>query len=162
VIQAKKLHEYLHPPAKGLYRCRVVYNTKSIHVEYYPYVKRVVKQLKLIYDDTIVYDKKYEDRSKLGELFLQKGEADDILIIKNAMVSDTSIANVAFFDGKRWLTPHKPLLHGTTRARLLERGIVHEAEIYERDIVNYKRVALLNAMIDFDIIATDEIRNIYC
>ena len=154
------LKEILNPPKKGLYRCRVVYSTKDIKVEYIPYIKRQVQKLKLIESNTIEYSKKYADRKELDSLFLQKGEGDEIIIIKNGFVSDTSIANLAFFDGDLWLTPKTPLLEGTTRARLLEKSKIFEKDIRVEDIFSFKKIALMNAMIDFDIIAEENIRNI--
>jgi 4-amino-4-deoxychorismate lyase len=159
----KKVHnlkELLNPPKKGLYRCRVVYSIEDVEVEYIPYVKRQVQKLKLVESNTIEYSKKYADRKELDALFLQKGDGDEIIIIKNGLVSDTSIANIAFFDGMLWLTPKKPLLQGTTRARLLENGKIFEKEIRAEDIFNFEKIALMNAMIDFDIIAEENIRNI--
>ena len=164
VLQTKKRHELklLSPPKKGLYRCRVVYTQSDIEVEYIKYSKRQVKKLKLIYDDTIEYEKKYEDREKLNQLFLDKGEADDILIIKNSLVSDTSIANVAFYDGNTWVTPSSALLEGTTRKRLLESGKIVLKEIKAEEIKGFQKIALMNAMIDFDIIAQDNLEDIIC
>jgi len=164
VLQTKKseLQKLLSPPKKGLYRCRVVYTQSDIEVEYIKYSKRQVKKLKLIYDDTIEYEKKYEDREKLNQLFLDKGEADDILIIKNSLVSDTSIANVAFYDGNTWVTPSSALLEGTTRKRLLESGKIVLKEIKAEEIKGFQKIALMNAMIDFDIIAQDNLEDIIC
>jgi 4-amino-4-deoxychorismate lyase len=156
------LRMFLNPPKNGLYRCRVVYSLENIEATYHPYVKRDVKTLKLIYDDEIEYSKKYENRSELNALFARKEEADDILIIKNSLVTDTSAANVAFFDETRWETPKNPLLKGVTRARLLEEGEIYERDIRVDDLKNYTKAALLNAMIDFDIIPQYNARDIYC
>lgn len=157
----KNLHDFLIPPQEGLFRCRVLYSKTSIEVSYYPYTKRHIQKLKLIFDDTIEYDKKYADRSRLDEHFALREDADDILIIKNGFVTDTSIANVVFFDGIRWITPREPLLKGTTRARLLESRAIFEADIAVNDLKDYKQVALLNAMIDFDIISKST-KGLYC
>ena len=162
VLTYKNLDSFLNPPKNGLYRCRLVYTQDSIKVSYHPYTKRSVKTLKLVYDDSIKYDKKYADRTKINTLFAQKEAADDILIIKNNLVSDTSIANIAFYDGKIWLTPKQPLLKGTTRARLLESSKIFEQDIAVKDLPKYTKVALLNAMIDFDIIATENIKATFC
>ena len=165
VLQTKNSHQLkklLSPPKSGLYRCRVVYTQHNIEVEYIKYSKRHVKKLKLIYDDTIEYEKKYEDRERLNQLFLDKGKADDILIIKNSFVSDTSIANVAFYDGTTWVTPHSPLLEGTTRKRLLESGKIVLKEIRVEDIKSFKKMALMNAMVDFDIITQNNLEEIIC
>ncbi|MEO1938214.1 MAG: aminotransferase class IV family protein [Sulfurimonas sp.] len=160
IKQVHNLKELLNPPKKGFYRCRVVYSIENVKVEYIPYKKRQIHQLKLLESNTIEYSRKYADRRELDALFLQKGEGDDILIIKNGFVSDTSIANLAFFNGEHWLTPKTPLLQGTTRARLLEEGKIFEKDIRVEDIYTYKKIALMNAMIDFDIIAEENIRKI--
>ena len=160
VKKVYNLKELLNPPKKGIYRCRLVYSRDDVEVEYIPYQKRQIQKLKLVKSDTIEYSKKYVDRRELDSLFAQKGEGDDILIIKNGFVTDTSIANLAFYDGEHWLTPKRPLLEGTTRARLLENGNFFEKDIRVEDIYTYKKIALMNAMIDFDIIAEENIRKI--
>jgi 4-amino-4-deoxychorismate lyase len=162
ITNDENLHSFLNPPKSGTYRCRLVYNKEKIKVSYHPYTKRSVKTLKLFYDDSIVYDKKYADRTKLDALFEQRGEADDILIIKNTLITDTSIANIAFYNGEKWLTPKQPLLKGTTRMRFLESGKIVEQDIEVKDLQNYKKIALLNAMIDFDIIAVENIKVVFC
>jgi len=160
--ETHKLSEYLSPPLKGLYRCRVVYCKDTIEIEYIEYIKRQVDTLKIIYDDSIEYSKKYVNREKINTLYSQKEKADDIIIIKNSFVSDTSIANIAFFDGEVWLSPKVPLLEGTTRKRLLESGKIIEKDIRVEEIKKFKKIALMNAMIDFDIIAQENIEDIIC
>lgn len=156
------LKNVLNPPNNGIYRCRVVYDDKTIKASYHKYIKRKVSSLKLIYNDNIDYSKKYENREAIDNLFLQKNDCDDILIVKNSLITDTSIANIAFYDGKNWLTPKKPLLDGTTRKRLIDNGFLAEVDIRVKDINNFYKIALMNAMIDFDIIAQENIRDIIC
>ena len=150
----------LNPPQKGLYRVRVLYTRDRVeNIEYIPYTPRVITTLKLV-ESNISYEKKYADRTEIDALFAQRGECDDILIIKDGLVRDTSIANVAFFDGNRWVTPKQPLLEGTSRARYLDEGKIVEEDISLEQIYHYKKVALLNAMVDFAIIPQDNIRKI--
>ena len=156
------LKESLHPPKKGLFRCRVLYDESSIDVEYIPYTKRSVKRLKLITANGLEYAKKYADREALSALFEQRGECDDVLIIKNSLICDTTIANIALYDGKDWFTPKSPLLFGTTRARYLQNREIKERDITPDSLNEYKKVALMNAMIDFDIIAVEKIEDIMC
>ncbi len=158
----ENLLEYLNPPQKGLYRCRVVYSFDTISVTYHLYKKRDIQTLKLVYDDNIKYDLKSENRERLNDLFQQKNNCNDILIVKNRLITDTTIANIAFFKDGIWFTPKEPLLKGTTRARLLDEGKIVEKSIRVTDIFNYTQVALLNAMIDFDIMAQKYIRKIIC
>ena len=144
------LVQLITPPDNHLYRCRVVYDAKTITVDYIPYTKRTQSTLQLVQAHSLDYALKYANRKELDALFTQKKDADDILIIKNGLVTDTSIANIAFFDGTQWLTPKEPLLHGTTRARLLDEKKIIEAAIEPSDLVNYTEFALMNAMIGFN------------
>ena len=150
----KNLYEYINPPKNGVYRCRLTYslNPHAINVSYYQYSKKKISSLKIVYDN-IKYCKKYKNRDELDELYKLKDDCDDILIVKDSLITDTSIANIAFFDGLFWLTPKLPLLKGTTRQRLLDDGKIQEANICVNDLKKFKKVALLNAMIDFDIIS---------
>ena len=82
-------------------------------------------------------------------MFAQRGSCDDILIVRRHLLTDTSIANIALFDGKHWHTPQSPLLKGTKRAELLDKGILSERKIHVEDIPSYSTVRLFNAMIDW-------------
>lgn len=146
------LNEYIYPPNEKLLKCKVIYNEEGIkEVSFQEYTKREINSFKLIYDDTIEYSKKSVERKDINKLFEKKENADEIIIIKNNLVTDTSIANIAIYDGTSWLTPKKPLLYGTTRARFLENKELIEANITVDMLLKSKRIALLNAMIDMDI-----------
>ena len=147
------------PSPKGLFRCKVVYTPQEIvHISYFPYTKRSVTSLKLLEANKIDYRFKYLDRSAIDALFAQREACDDVLVIQNGLLTDTTIANVAFFDGKEWLTPEKPLLEGTTRARYLAEGRLKPADITSAMLGSFSKIALLNAMIDFDIMPIKEIQ----
>jgi len=152
ISDIKNLQEYIKPPEWGLYRCRVVYNENEIKVTYHPYKKREVRSLKLLFNNEIEYALKSTDRDALDALYAQRDEADDVLIIKNLLVCDTTIANIAFYRLGMWITPKSPLLKGTTRARLLDEGKLIEADINANELRTFSQVALLNAMIDFEIL----------
>ncbi|RUM65637.1 MAG: hypothetical protein DSZ03_02440 [Sulfurimonas sp.] len=139
----------LHPPVKGVYRCRVVYDEQTCTVEYLPYVPKKIKTLKVIEAPILNYGLKYADRSALDALFQLRGHCDDIAIIQNGFLSDTTIANIALFDGKQWCTPTSPLLHGTTRQRLLDTKKIIEKPIPLSSIERYQKSAVFNAMMGF-------------
>ena len=146
------LQDYLNPPKKGIYRCKIIYNETILRVEYFPYQLSSVDSLKLLYCDTIKYSLKYENRDELNRLFELRGECDDILIVKNSLLTDTSKANIALYDGSKWLTPADPLLCGTTRSRLLDENKIFKKTLHVSDIRNFGKVAVLNAMVDFCIL----------
>lgn len=96
--------------------------------------------------------KKYLDRENLDNLFEKKEDCDEIIIVKNEIVTDTSIANIAVFYEGQWLTSKECLLKGTTRTRLLEERKIIEKDISLDMLKNASQIALMNAMIGFDII----------
>jgi 4-amino-4-deoxychorismate lyase len=160
----KQLHKFIKAPKKGLFRCRVLYtpdNIDDIFVEYIPYEKREIKTLKIVYDDTIDYRFKSTNREDINRLFMMRGDCDDILIVKEGFITDTSIANIALYDGI-WKTPKHPLLKGTTRQRLLDNGELTEEDIRVEDLASFSKVALLNSMIGFDIIANENKKDVFC
>jgi 4-amino-4-deoxychorismate lyase len=158
----KNLESYLNPPKSGLYRCRLTYDLQNIEVSYYKYKKREINSLKLVYDDKINYSKKSTNRDAIDKLFQEKDICDDVLIIRDNLVCDTSIANVAFYKDGLWFTPSKPLLKGTTRQRLLDSEKIIEKDIRVEEIENYSKIALMNAMIDFDIITKYNLKDVFC
>ena len=117
--------------------------------------------MKLIYDDDISYKYKSTNRDKINELFVKKGKCDDILIIKGGFITDTSIANIALYKDGIWYTPSNPLLKGTTRERLLDEKKIIQKTIKIQNLKEYSKIALMNAMIDFDII-TKKLKDVIC
>ena len=85
------------------------------------------------------------------ELFIKKDSYDEIIIVKNGIVTDTTIANIAIFYDEVWITSKNCLLKGTTRNRLLEDKFLVEKDITVNMLKKASKIALMNAMIDFDI-----------
>ncbi len=138
-------------PLKGLYRCRVVYG-KNIHsVEYIPYKEKSIENLKVV-SLNISYKYKYENRDIFNKLLEKYSIYDELIIVKDGYVTDTTISNLAFYDGTNWFTPQIPLLKGTMREKLLDNSLLQTKKIKIDEIDSYKKVALINAMIGFKII----------
>lgn len=137
-----------------IHKCRVAYSRDIDNIKWEPYSRRAVRKIQRVYHDGIDYRYKYDNRDALNTLFAQRGDADEILIIKKGMVTDSNFCNVAFWDGGRWLTPANPLLPGTQRAFLLDEGIIETAEIHESDIPAFSQIRLFNAMVDWAHAAT--------
>ncbi len=132
-----------------LYKCRVIYSEKIISVDFQRYKKRKVDCLQIVHDNEITYSHKFEDRTKF-EKYLTKAKADEILIIKNELVTDISFSNVVFSDGIKYFTSSTPLLKGTKRAKLIAEDIIQEEEIKLKDISKFKSFYLINALLDLD------------
>ncbi len=140
----------IQKPENGLYRCRIVYDSSTQKIEFIEQEEREIKTLKIVECNSIDYSYKYLNRELIQELAKQKQNYDDILIVKDGVVTDTSIANILFYDGIKWITPDSPLLPGTTRARLLKEGIIETTGIMVQEISNYLSFQVVNALIAFD------------
>ncbi len=134
---------------KGLFRCRIMYSETIDKIEFVPHSFRKIKSLKLVEDNNIDYQFKFSNRKNLNSLFEKRGNCDDILIIKNGCITDSSTANCIFCDGQKWWTPDTPLLPGTQRAKLIYEEKIEVCRITPATISKYKKVGLINAMWDF-------------
>jgi|FLOH01.1.fsa_nt_gi 4-amino-4-deoxychorismate lyase len=135
---------------KGLYKCRVIYNSEITKIEFIPYNISDIKSLKLVSGDDIDYSHKYLDRMQINKLLTYKGSSDDIIIVKKGLVTDSSNANLLFYNGKKWLTPAMPLLVGTQRTKLIKQEKIQVADIRSEDLHNFQKVRLINAMLRFE------------
>lgn len=140
----------IEKPAKGLYKCRMVYDDEMKDVEFIPYVPRAVNTLQIVEHDRISYEFKYENRKTIDRLFNLRKDCDDILIVKDGLVTDSSYSNIVFKKGKRWYTPWSALLKGTQRQKLLEMEMIEEEEIRIEDIKTFDCFKLINAMLEFE------------
>jgi len=139
----------------GVYKCRVVYSSKIEKIEFDAYQKRNIRTVKLVYDNKIDYSFKYENKSSLDRLKSLHPDYDDVLIVKNGLVTDSSFSNVAFFNGTEWHTPAAPLLRGTRREKLISEGFILPVEIQPDDIQRYTKISFINAMLDLGESETD-------
>lgn len=148
-----QLEELIRVPAgleQGLFKCRVTYEKEIVLVEYEPYKPQKVQSLKLVFSDSIDYGFKYADRSGLEALYKERGDCDDILVVKNNCIGDSFYANVVFWDGTSWISPDTPLLPGTMRAALLAKAEIRESRITPADLNSYQKLKLINAMNDLE------------
>ena len=141
------LKALISPPPSGVFRCRFLYDATHCFIEYIPYSPKKIASLKLIHANQLEYPLKYSDRSTLNELWEQRGKCDDVLIVKNGYLTDTTVANIALFIEGKWFTPKSPLLRGTTRARLIKEKILIPATLTPSDISKATRIAVLNALV---------------
>jgi len=139
-------------------RYRITYNQFGIqNIEYFPIKERKFKKFKVI-EINFEYPFKYKNRSLFTFHSSLYTSFDEFILIKNSLITDTTISNLAFYTGKEWITPKYPLLKGTKRAELIDKGFLKEENIHIYDIKYFKKIAMINAIIgfleidDFDII----------
>ena len=145
------LSTVIKAPATNLYRCRILYDTDIRSIEYIPYRPKVIQSLKVVASN-IEYTYKYANRDAFNALLQAHPDVDEIIIEKEGLITDTTISNLAFYDGGQWFTPKNPLLQGTMRAKLLDEKFLLETPIQKKDLKKYSHVALMNAMIGFKIL----------
>lgn len=135
-------------PREGLWKCKVNYNDTHYKIEYELYVLRMIEKLHLVLDDTLQYDLKYTNRRQLIFHTEKLKPNEDVIFIKNNLLTETSYANIALWNGHEWHTPKQPLHLGTKRAFYLKNRTIIEKDIAVSDLRNYESVSLINSMID--------------
>jgi 4-amino-4-deoxychorismate lyase len=149
-IKLDQLIEVPEQYKQGLVKLRFLYNEKDCFCQYDFYKPQKIQSLKIVIADTIDYSLKWVNRKALEALVKQKDTADDILIVKNGRITDTSFTNIIFFDGQQWLTPQFPLLHGTARARLINEKKIFAEDIFLSELNRFLSYKLINAFKEFD------------
>jgi len=143
-----QLNQYTFPQ-EGIFKCRMVYDTDVQSLEFEPYVRRDVRSLKLVETDMESRPYKMNDRSQLNAAFALRADCDDVLLVKNGLLTDASYCNIALYDGENWITPRLPLLYGVNRAQLITEGKLIEKDIKPVELVNFQYICLFNAIIEF-------------
>ncbi|TAE73518.1 MAG: chorismate-binding protein [Bacteroidetes bacterium] len=146
---------------KKIYKLRLLYDFSIYFYEIQPYQPKIIQSLKIIHANSLHYAHKYAQRDELNQLFQKKELCDDVLIVQNNQITDTTYANIAFFDGEKWITPKNCLLKGTFRKFLLTQKFIHEQIIFEKDIFQYKKAKIFNSMLEWEA-SEIEIKNIIC
>jgi 4-amino-4-deoxychorismate lyase len=132
----------------GVVRCNIIYGPDVKEVKFQPYIRRIIRSLKLVNCSSIDYHVKYADRSMLESLLALRGSCDEVILVNDGLITDTSMSNLVFFDGTSWITPAVPLLAGTCRNRLVAEEGLPEGDIRPADLGKYTGCKLINAMRD--------------
>lgn len=128
-------------------KARVVYDEGGVRdLSFSAYHPLDIRSLCLVTCDEIDYRYKSADRSALQALKEQRGNCDEIIIVKDGKLTDTSYSNIALFDGAHWFTPRHPLLHGTMRQSLVDQGLLREDDLTPDDLHRFLKISLINAM----------------
>ena len=142
-------------------KCRILYSNDDLIISFSEYKQRKIESLKLVFDDSIDYSFKFEDRQRLKQLYDKREDCSDIIIVKNGHLTDTSFSNIILFDGENYFTPNSFLLNGTMRQKLLSDKRIIEKEIKYDEISNYNRIILINALNSIEDNLSIKIENIF-
>lgn len=90
------------------------------------------------------YSFKFEDRKEF-ERMKTKAKTEEIIVVNNNHITDTSYTNILFCKGKEWFTPTTYLLNGVMRQHLLHEKKIKETEITLQNIKEFSHFQLINA-----------------
>lgn len=149
-IDLKKIYQNLQHDEDGLFKLKITYSLdKKFRTVMIPYAIPEILNFQLVENNSYDYSFKFEDRHELEKMKM-KAKAEEIIIVKNNHITDTSFSNLLFKRGKDWYTPSTYLLNGVQRQYLLSRKKIKEAEITMQNIKEFSHFQLINALNDFD------------
>ncbi|MCS3867609.1 4-amino-4-deoxychorismate lyase [Chryseobacterium ginsenosidimutans] len=149
-IDIAKIYKHLEHDEDGLYKLRIVYDLdKKVRTQMIPYAIPQIEDFQLVENNIYDYSFKFEDRKELEKMKM-KSKAEEIIIVKNNHITDTSFSNLLFLKGKDWFTPSSYLLNGVQRQNLLKHKKIKETEITLQNIKQFTHFQLINALNDFD------------
>ncbi|KPE51501.1 aminotransferase class IV [Chryseobacterium indologenes] len=149
-IDLAKIFKNLQHDEDGLFKLRISYDLdKRIRTQMIPYAIPEIHDFQLVENNSFDYSFKFEDRKELDKMKM-KSKAEEIIIVKNNHITDTSFSNILFLKGKDWFTPSSFLLNGVQRQNLLKHKKIKETEITLQNIKQFSHFQLINAMNDFD------------
>lgn len=149
-IDLSKIYKNLENDGDGLFKLRIVYDLeRKVRTQLIPYALPEIHSFQLVENNSYDYSFKFEDRKEL-ERMKMKAKAEEIIIVKNNHITDTSYSNLLFKKGKDWFTPATYLLNGVQRQNLLKQKKVKETEITLQNIKDFSHFQLINALNDFN------------
>lgn len=149
-INISEVFRNLNHNENGLYKFRIEYDLENnFRTQIVPYVISEINDFELVIDNDINYSFKCSDRTQFQKL-KDKSQADEIIIVKNDQITDTSFSNILFLKDKIWFTSKSYLLNGIMRQNLLSRNKIKETEISLDNIKKFSHFQLINALNDFD------------
>jgi 4-amino-4-deoxychorismate lyase len=149
-IDLAKIFKNLEHDEDGLYKLRIVYDLdKKFTTQLIPYAIPEIENFQLVENNSYDYSFKFEDRKEF-ERMKTKAKTEEIIVVKNNHITDTSYTNILFLKGKEWFTPTTYLLNGVMRQHLLNEKKIKETEITLQNIKEFSHFQLINAMNDFD------------
>jgi 4-amino-4-deoxychorismate lyase len=143
------LRSYIQVPdaySEGLVKCRILYNQSVQDISFEAYSIRMINKLCIIENNTIQYPYKFTERPELDQLYHRRKEADEIIIVKNGLITDAYYYNIVLSRDGDLFTPASPLLEGTRRAALLKHGKLKKANIHITELYSYNTIYLVNAL----------------
>lgn len=148
-LESKLAKLLLEVPTPSIRKYRLIYTSEEIiETTLTPYQIRPITTL-TIAPITFDYSHKFADRIEINSCYHNYPSTDDIIMLKDGYLTDTSYGNVALHLDGVWYTPEEPLLKGCRRQQLLDTGQIKQKKIRIEDLNSYSYLMIFNAMIPF-------------
>ena len=162
-LDLEKIYKKLDHDDNGLYKLRIVYDLeKNYKSQLIPYAFPQIENFQLVENNTLDYSFKFEDRKAFDQMN-NAAKAEEIIIVKNNHITDSSYANLLFLKDKQWFAPTTFLLNGVQRQHLLQSKKIKETEITLQNLKEFSHFQIINAMNTMDndfVYPLEKIRNL--
>lgn len=136
--------------SNSLFKLRILYDLENhFSVDVQPYEFAKIQSFGLVENNEIDYRLKYADRTALDQM-KRENPAQEIIIVQNGKITDTSFSNLIFLKNGVWHTPKTYLLNGVRRQSLLQEKKIVETDIHLGNLHEFSHFKLINAMIGID------------
>lgn len=134
----------------GFFKFRIAYDlNKNYNCSLIPYALPEVESFALVEANQLDYAFKFEDRKELDRL-KNSAKTEEIILVKNNHLTDTSISNLIFLKDKTWYCPDTHLLNGVMRQSLLKSKKIKECPITLQNLKDFSHFKIINAMNNLD------------
>lgn len=162
-LDLEKIYKKLDHDDNGLYKLKIVYDLeKNYKSQLIPYAFPEIETFQLVENNTLDYSFKFEDRKAFDQM-KNAAKAEEIIIVKNNHITDSSYANLLFLKDKQWFAPTTFLLNGVQRQHLLQSKKIKETEITLQNLKEFSHFQIINAMNTMDndfVYPLEKIRNL--
>ena len=100
----------------------------------------------LVYDDKIHFPHKMKLRGDLDRLRKKQADCDEIIIVKNGLLTDAFYYNIVIENNDGLFTPKNPLLPGIMRSKLIQKHRIKVKDLNVMDLKLSKHIYLINAL----------------
>lgn len=132
------------------HKLKISYDEENYKIQISGYKQKSYNKIFLIEDNQLDYDYKYTNRSRLEEWEKKLNADQQIIFVRKFLITDSTISNVSFYDGDRWISPVKPLLSGTMQHSLVSELRLFEDYLKPEHLKHFKSFKFINAMNSLD------------